>query len=86
MGSNSASTFARPSNFSSSREATLQEQSSIGQGRAAYKDESVSNASNSNLKEIFCLEYEPKISGGGSDGSFKQLCIAAGQLLHSAIV
>lgn len=70
----------------SSYEATLEEQTAVGQGRAAYNGVPVSDLNNSDLKNIYRLEYEPKISGGGSDGSFKQLCIVAGQPLRLCIV
>lgn len=38
------------------------------------------------MKEIFRLDFGPKISGGGNKGSFKQVCIVAGQLLPIAVV
>lgn len=72
--------------FFSSHEATLEVQTAVGQRRAAYKDVPVSDVNNSDLKEIYRLEYEPKISGGGSAGSFKHLCIVAGQLLRLCII
>lgn len=72
--------------YFSCEEATLKDHGVIGQGRAAYKGISVCEDNNSDLREIYRIEYEPKISGGGSDGSFKQLCIAAGQLLRLCVV
>lgn len=73
-------------NFFSSQEATLQTQTVVGQGRPAYKSVPVSEKNNDDLAEIFHLEYEPKIAGGGKNGSWKQVCMAAGQLLRLAVM
>ena len=73
-------------NFVSSQEAPLQTQTAVGQGHPAYKSVPISEKNNDDLAEIFRLEYEPKIAGGGKNGSWKQVCMAAGQLLRLAVM
>jgi len=76
----------RDPEFFSSTEARMCLKEHVSRGKPAYASLPVNEFNNSDLREIFRLEYEVKQDSGGSIGSFKQLKLAAGQLLRLSVV
>ena len=72
--------------FFKSKQARLADESPISQGKAAYFALPLHERNNSDLRSIFCMEFDRKISVGGSIYSYKQLLSVAGQYLRLRVV
>jgi len=76
----------RHPDFFSSEEACLRIVDQVRPGTSSYQSLPINEKNNTDLRQMYNIEYRPKHQSIGSHSTFQQLSIVAGQLLRISVV